>query len=175
MPRRKDFEIWYDEKTERYRFSVEYWGSYGANTLESIKEKRAQVKSAVARRLKEIEKQNAAYYKRLAAKEEQLKNTLKEAKHKSNASQYVKFKDLPQADRIKLLKMIWAGADELEIKQKFLVKASTIAALRTAEERKKYVCETVQKDETLPRIGECRIIVPSYAADVIGNDRLGYE
>lgn len=137
MPRHKDFEIWYDEETQRYRFSVEYWGSYGAKTLEEIQERRNSVRSQVAKRLREIERQNQEYYKRLAAKEEKFKRELREAKSAYRADSVVRYKDLTAKERTKLLKMVCNGADELEIKKLFPVNSSTIAALRTASKRKK--------------------------------------
>lgn len=175
MPRHKDFEIWYDEETQRYRFSVEYWGSYGAKTLEEIQERRNRVRSQVAKRLREIERQNQEYYKRLAAKEEKLKRELREAKSACRAESVVRYKDLTAKERIKLLQMVCNGADELEIKKLFPVNSSTIASLRTASKRDKNVCKTLQKNETLSDSSRCGIIMPSYTADVIGNDRLGDE
>lgn len=175
MPRHKDYEIWYDEKTERYRFTVEYWGSYGAKTLEEIHERINKVRSQVAKRLRDIERQNQEYYKRLAAKEEKLKQELKNARHDSKERSVLRYKDLTNAERVQLLKMIWAGADELEIKEKFPINSGTIAALRTANKREKNVCEPVQKNETLPDDGRCRIIMPAYTADVIKRRYVGND
>lgn len=172
MPRHKDFEIWYDAKTERYRFAVEYWGSYGAKTLKDIHERRNRVRSQVTKRLKEIEKQNQEYYAKLAAKEERLKQELKKAKERHKQEYVVKYKDLTNAERINLLKMIWAGADELEIKRLFPVNSSTIAAIRTKAKREKNVCEPIQKNETIPRTGGCRIVMPAYTTDIIGDKHI---
>lgn len=170
MPRHKDFEIWFDEETQRYRFSVEYWGSYGAKTLEEIHEKRKHVRSAVTRRLKEIDRQNKEYYKKLAAREDALKRELKKARSKEE-KYAVKYKDLKPAERTKLLRMIRAGADELEIKNVIPVNASTISALRT--KRGEHVREHIPKDEVLSNSGRSRIIMPEYTNQTIGKRRLG--
>ena len=171
MPRHKDFEIWFDEETQRYRFSVEYWGSYGAKTLKEIKERQTRVRSAVAHRLKEIDRQNKEYYKKLATMEDSLKRELKKARTKEAKHYSVKYKELTPSERTKLLKMIRAGADELEIKNVIPVNASTISALRA--KRNEHVREHISKDEVLSNTGRSRIIMPEYTNQTIGKRRLG--
>jgi hypothetical protein len=171
MPRHKDFEIWYDEERQRYRFSVEYWGAYSAPTKKEIEHKVACVRRDVKKRLKEIELENKAYYERIARKEEAFRRMLKSNKEQSKAKYDVRFGDLSSAEQHQLLKMIERGADELLIKNKFDVNSHTIAALR--HKRKKNVLKNIQKDETLPDASGCRIVMPSYAKTVIGNRYTG--
>jgi hypothetical protein len=170
MPLHKDFEIWFDEETQRYRFSVEYWGSYGAKTREEIEEKVKKARRDVKARLRKIDEQNKAYYAKMARKEEQLKKELKAFKHRKDDSVFLKYKELSPEERKKLLKMILDGFDELKIKELIPVNSSTIAALKK-QKKEKDVRENIPKNETLPRTSERRIIMPSYTKDVIKNTR----
>ncbi len=141
MPAHKDFEIWWDEETQKYRFSVEYWGSYSGRTLEEIKNKVKRVRMAVKIRLKEIDKENKAYYARLAKEEEELKLMLRKYKEWTQRVETVLFTELKLSERRILLEMIKNGATELEIKEKFNVNSSTIAQLR--RRMNENVCEDV--------------------------------
>lgn len=141
MPRHKDFEIWYDEETQRYRFSVEYWGSYSGRTLEEIRNKVKRVRMAVKVRLKEIDKENKAYYARLAKEEEEFKLMLRKHKEWTQRADTVFFAELKLNERRILLEMIKNGASELEIKERFNVNSSTIARLRRGVQDD--VCENV--------------------------------
>ena len=172
MPRHKDFEIWYDEERQRYCFSVEYWGGYSAKTLEEIEQKLKRARRDIKARLKEIDRQNKAYYKRLEMKEEQLKRELKE--HKSRAKEknsILLYKDLSAQEQKMLLKMILEGRDELQIKDIIPVNSSTIAALR--KRRNENVCRNVQENENVSESSGRRIIMPGYTTKIIGNKRLG--
>lgn len=141
MPAHKDFEIWWDEETQKYRFTVEYWGSYSGRTLEEIKNKVKRVRMAVKTRLKEIDKENKAYYARLAKEEEEFKLMLRKYKEWSQRADTVLFTELKLNERRILLEMIKNGAAELEIKEKFNVNSSTIAQLR--RRMNENVCEDV--------------------------------
>jgi hypothetical protein len=137
----KDFEIWWDEETQKYRFSVEYWGNYSGRTLEEIKNKVKRVRMAVKIRLKEIDKENKAYYARLAKEEEEFKLMLRKYKEWTQRVETVLFTELKLSERRILLEMIKNGATELEIKEKFNVNSSTIAQLR--RRMNENVCEDV--------------------------------
>lgn len=141
MPAHKDFEIWYDEEMEKYRFTVEYWGSYSGRTLEEIKNKVKKVRMAVKTRLKEIDKENKAYYARLAKEEEEFKLMLRKYKEWTQRADTVLFTELKLNERRILLEMIKNGATELDIKEKFNVNSSTIAQLR--RRMNENVCEDV--------------------------------
>lgn len=141
MPAHKDFEIWYDEEMGKYRFSVEYWGSYSGRTLEEIKNKVKKVRMAVKIRLKEIDKENKAYYARLAKEEEEFKLMLRKYKEWTQRADTVLFTELKLNERRILLEMIKNGATELDIKEKFNVNSSTIAQLR--RRMNENVCEDV--------------------------------
>ena len=141
MPAHKDFEIWWDEETQKYRFTVEYWGSYSGRTLEEIKNKVKRVRMAVKIRLKEIDKENKAYYARLAKEEEEFKLMLRKYKEWTQRVETVLFTELKLSERRILLEMIKNGATELEIKEKFNVNSSTIAQLR--RRMNENVCEDV--------------------------------
>lgn len=141
MPAHKDFEIWYDKEMEKYRFSVEYWGSYSGRTLEEIRSKVKKVRMAVKIRLKEIDKENKAYYARLAKEEEEFKLMLRKYKEWTQRADTVLFTELKLNERRILLEMIKNGATELEIKEKFNVNSSTIVQLR--RRMNENVCEDV--------------------------------
>lgn len=141
MPAHKDFEIWWDEETQKYRFTVEYWGSYSGRTLEETKNKVKRVRMAVKIRLKEIDKENKAYYARLAKEEEEFKLMLRKYKEWVQRADTVLFTELKLNERRILLEMIKNGASELEIKEKFNVNSSTIAQLR--RRMNENVCEDV--------------------------------
>jgi hypothetical protein len=171
MPRHKDFEIWFDEETQRYRFSVEYWGGYGAKTREEIEEKVKRVRRDVRARLRQIDEQNKAYYARLARQEELLKKELKAFKANSKKEfNFLKYKELSVSERAKLLRMIFDGFDELEIKKIIPVNSSTIAALKN--KREKNVCKNIQKHETVSGTSRSGVIMPSYSTDVLGGRHL---
>ena len=171
MPRHKDFEIWYDEERQKYRFSVEYWGAYSATTKKEIEHKVASVRRDVKRKLKEIEIANQKYYKRLAEKEEKMLWLLKDAKNNHTKKALLKFNDLSSLDRKELLNMIKGGKDEIKIKEKFEVNTQTIAALKRRINEN--VLKDIRPDETLSNDGGSRIIMPAYAETVIGNRHAG--
>jgi hypothetical protein len=147
MPRHKDFEIWFDEETQRYRFSVEYWGGYGAKTLEEIELKVKVVRNQVKARLREIDAQNKAYYAKLARQEYLLKQALKEHRDRSSLEEEVAYSDLHPSEQRIVRRMIRNGADELEIKNKFNIKSTSIGQLRRWENEN--VCNDIPKDEIL--------------------------
>ena len=171
MPRHKDFEIWYDEEKQKYRFSVEYWGAYSADTKEEIQKKATRVRSAVKRRLKEIDAENKAYYKRLEQKERELLSQLKEHRKRTRVKESIKFSDLTPSEQRALIKMIEKDYDEIKIKSRFDINSHTIAALK--QKRKEHVCTNIQPDETLSNTSRNGIVLPWYSADVIGNRYTG--
>lgn len=136
MPRHKDFEIWYDEERQRYRFSVEYWGTYSGKTLKEIQNKVVRVKYAVKNRLKEIEEENKAYYARLAKQEEDFRRVLKRYKEEQKLQDCLYYNDLRPAEQRLLTRLVCKGADELEIKKTLNVNSATIAQIRIRENRK---------------------------------------
>lgn len=96
---------------------------------------------AVKIRLKEIDKENKAYYARLAKEEEEFKLMLRKYKEWTQRADTVLFTELKLNERRILLEMIKNGATELEIKEKFNVNSSTIAQLR--RRMNENVCEDV--------------------------------
>lgn len=145
----EDFVPYFDKIRNKWAISIQYLGVWYYKTEENAQKAIADLMRYREKVLKEIDKQNRQYYRKLMSEANDTKRALKDYRRWSAQRTTRTIKQLSVCERKELRSMVANGYDEEQIKERFEVSTATIGQIRKNQREKQWKNLNCQKSTNM--------------------------